>query len=63
MVAEFCGARVRAAVEAPRDSREDDRGEQVHNLGTWVLKARPRGARTLDDAFDCVNFGVVRENT
>ena len=44
-VAEFCGACVRAAVEAPRDSREDDRGEQVHILGTWVLRARPRGVR------------------
>ena len=40
-VTEFCGAPAFAAVEASQDSREGDRGEQVHDLGPWVLRARP----------------------
>ena len=53
-VAEFCGARACARPLKP---------EQVHDLGPWVPRARPRGARASDDAIDGVNSGVVRGNT
>ena len=63
-VAELCGACTRAwPLKAPRGLRESDREEQVHDLGPWVLRARPRGARAWDGAIDGVNSGVMRRNT
>ena len=39
------------------------KSKQVHDLGPWVLRARPPGARALDGATDGVNSWVVRGNT
>ena len=60
-VAEFCGARALKPVET---RAKVGRGEQVHDPGPKVLRARPRGARALDGAIDGVSSArVARGNT
>ena len=50
--AELDGQQDVDVAEVPRDSRQVDREEQLHDLGPWVLRGRPRGARALDGAID-----------
>ena len=60
----FGCSRVCAAVKGARDWREGDRGEQIHDLGPLVLRARPHGVRAVDGPIDGVNSArVVRGNT